>query len=90
MQICFCYNITIELVTIYLLIDKVEMTQKSGIYKIAYNHYDQIYIGQIKRFIETGYKEHAVDFRCERTESSTVTQHLIQNGHNIDQISRSY
>lgn len=59
---------------------------RSGIYEIACKNCDKVYIGQIKRSIETRYKEHVAHFRFVG-ESSTVAQHLVKAGYHIEKVS---
>ncbi|KAJ8954527.1 hypothetical protein NQ318_000760, partial [Aromia moschata] len=64
--------------------DKIDNNEKSGIYEISCNDYDQKYIGQTKRSILTRFKEHMAHLKYGRTEKSCVAQHAFDNNHRID------
>ncbi|KAI4466555.1 giy-yig endonuclease superfamily [Holotrichia oblita] len=64
--------------------DKIQPLEKSGIYEINCKDCNQKYIGQTRRAVSTRFKEHMANLRFNRTEKSSVAQHIFETDHNID------
>ena len=60
--------------------DKVEFSEKSGIYKIECDDCDREYIGQSKRAISKRFKEHFIHIRNNEPLKSSGAQHVIETG----------
>jgi hypothetical protein len=63
--------------------DKIDKTNKSGIYQVSCTSCDLSYIGQTRRNIKTRFKEHMAHFKYNRPEKSSIAQHMIETGHEI-------
>jgi hypothetical protein len=65
--------------------DKIDASNKSGIYKINCSSCDSAYIGQTRRNIKTRFKEHMAHYRYNRPEKSSIALHLLNEGHHTSE-----
>lgn len=68
--------------------DLIDEYDKSGIYKVKCLDCptDTFYIGQTKRKIKTRFKEHTAHFYNDRITRSAIADHLIGEGHDVDNL----
>ncbi|KAJ3666096.1 hypothetical protein Zmor_001551 [Zophobas morio] len=59
--------------------DKIDLKDKSGVYRVHYKGYPASYVGEAERSIRTRIKEHS-----NTTKYSVMLQHLIAQNHNLD------
>ena len=64
--------------------DKIELNEKSGIYKINCSNCDKSYIGQTRRSINIRFKEHMAHLKYNRVDKSSVAHHMTTLNHATD------
>ncbi|CAK1596620.1 unnamed protein product [Parnassius mnemosyne] len=63
--------------------DKLDIRQKSGVYKLVCDECHAVYVGQTGRNFETRYKEHLAAYRNCNPDKSHFAKHLLDTGHNL-------
>lgn len=66
--------------------DKVNETEKSGIYQIQCENCEKCYIGQTRRNIGIRFKEHIRNIKNQETNKSPIAEHVLEENHNIQTI----
>jgi hypothetical protein len=61
--------------------EKVESAKKSGVYKLACDECNKVYVGQTGRSFNTRYKEHVASYRHNHPDKSNFAKHLLENNH---------
>ena len=65
--------------------DKIEESQKSGIYRVKCESCNHIYVGQSRRAVRTRWKEHVSDVKNKNLNNAVALHYNQNNTHKFDE-----